>query len=83
MFSVKVCEARNESEVVFEATQVRRVLDAGQGVGEPDIIGRVYCDVPDGKITYDVRGSAPADGSGDITMYVMNRFGATVATYHL
>lgn len=85
-------------EVVFEATQVRMArdgrlvscdFDGGDGVqevrahaaGDPDPVGHVYCDTETGQIVYDV--SAVAQVGVDVVMYVMNRFGATVAKYYL
>jgi hypothetical protein len=83
MFTIKVVESRNQSEVVFEATQVRKVLNEDPAPYDSDI-GKVYCDLPDGgQCVYGIRPSAAADGSNDQTMYVMNRFGATVSTFHL
>jgi hypothetical protein len=79
MLTVKV--VTKTDEVVFEAKQVRKTR-----FNEPlasAIIGHVYIDVEDGQITYDVREAAPADGSDDQVIYVMNRQGATVATYYI
>lgn len=74
MFTVKVREGDPrdlEDEVVLEATQVRK---AGR---------KVILDCEDGtQIEYEQR-EARAAGDRDCTMYVMNRFGATVSTYHL
>lgn len=88
MFTVKVVESRNDAETVFEATQVRKTLNEAQSAGS-ETIGTVVCDLPIGhpmncsQVAYDIRSGRPVDGSDDHTMYVMNRHGATVATYHL
>ena len=84
MFTVKVRESRNETEVVFEASQVRKTLFP-ENQRNDQSIGEIRIDPLDGsgQITYGIRASAPADNSEDITMYIMNRFGATVATFHL
>lgn len=82
MLTVKVRESQNDTEVIFEAKQVRKYLNPDRKDGDR-AVGTVVCDVEDGKITYDIRSSAPADGSNDQTLYVMNRDGATVAVFHL
>lgn len=83
MFTVKVREERNGVETVFEATQVRKALNEVQGSGQSQI-GEVRCDLPGGgTVTYAIRVGSPANGSDDMKMFVMNRFGATVATYDL
>lgn len=83
MFTVKVREERivakgsaglaaalpEVTETMFEAKQVRFAE------------GQVVCDVEDGQIVYQQRSVASDDDRQ--TLYVMNRFGATVATYHL
>lgn len=92
-------EAMTTDEVVFESTQVRMGRDGRltsvelgpeSGVQEvrsapsaaADPVGHIYCDTESGQIVYDVRGSV-AQEDPDIIMFVMNRFGATVAKYYL
>lgn len=84
MFTVLVKEARQESEVVFEASQVRKFLydTSSRGSDNPGLVGEVVCDVPDGQITYHIRATADPSGKDEQTIFVMNRDGATVAKYH-
>lgn len=89
MYTVKVRDKAAGTEVLFDATQVVKFVSRVNGTGDAPAhdAGEIRCDVETIRgietVTYPVRGCAPADGSGDITMFVMNRSGATVATYHL
>jgi hypothetical protein len=85
MLTVKVVQSRNNVETIYEARQVHRSLDENRKEGD-SIIGNVYVDPVEleaGQITYPIRATAPSNGSDDITMFVMNRHGATVGTFHL
>ena len=71
MFTVKIIETKGEtvtSEQVFEASGVRSLNK------------EVYVDIESGCCTYTV--SPSVDGVRQ-TMYVMNRYGATVSTFNL
>lgn len=82
MLTVKVVESPHDIEVVFEAKQVRKTLFPDRKDGDR-FIGEVRLDPADGEgqIVYGIRASSSEDIAQ--TMYVMNRFGATVAVYHL
>jgi len=84
MLTVKVItfKAREiAEELIFEASQVRmgEVPNATSGHRS------VWCDVPDGdQIIYDLRSpTAPPACERETIMYVMNRNGSTVSTFHL
>jgi hypothetical protein len=80
MLTVKMVHGSGE-EIVFEASQVRKD-PSFQG---SDHDGYFTICPPDGGdlITYPIRRETPLDGSDDITFYVMNRSGSTVATYRI
>jgi hypothetical protein len=85
-------------EVVFEASQVRMARDGklvsvelGEGEGVQEVrgdvagaepVGHIYCDTESGQIVYNIRATVAANEPDQI-IYVMNRFGATVAKYFI
>lgn len=83
MLTVKIVESLNFSETVFEARQVRKALNEDRKKGDL-IIGNVYIEPVDigvGEITYPIM--SPDTPDSERTIYVMNRYGATVASYQL
>jgi hypothetical protein len=78
MLTVKMIHGSGE-EIIFEATEVRKAPDSTSVAN----VGYLTICPPDGAdyITYPIRSERPADGSDDMTFFVMNRHGATVARY--
>lgn len=75
------------SEVVFEASHVSRLIKPMQSLdnGDSEAPPQDACSNPGVNVTLPDGGRTHYDliGHAGWTVYVMNRFGATVATYRL
>lgn len=72
--------------VKISTPQCERVVEAknvlfDRSKQSNDSLGHIAIDMEDGIINYEVRAATP-DGEGPSIIYVMNRQGATVATYY-